>query len=105
MTKGAKLLKAARNRPDNLWFDELCQLAEPYALVIWYSEEDEAYLVEVPELPGCMADGETVEEAIQAAQTAMQMWIGAAHKLGRLVPKPARSREAILHLQPATAVS
>jgi predicted RNase H-like HicB family nuclease len=42
-----------------------------YALVMWYSSDDEAYLVEVPELPGCMADGTTPEEAVQAAQTAM----------------------------------
>jgi len=73
-------------------------MAYQYALVIWYSEEDEAYLVEVPELPGCMADGKTIEEATQAAQTAIQMWIEAARKLGRPVPKPARSREAVLHL-------
>jgi len=73
-----------------------------YALVIWYSEEDEAYLVEVPELPGCMADGETIEEAIQAAQTAISMWIETARKLGRPVPEPARSREAVLRLQPLT---
>ena len=73
-----------------------------YALMIWYSEEDKAYLVEVPELPGCMADGETIEEAIQAAQTAIRMWIEAACKLGRSVPEPARSREAVLRLQPAT---
>ena len=80
-------------------------MAYQYALVIWYSEEDEAYLVEVPELPGCMADGETVEEAIQAAQTAIQMWIGAAHKLGRPVPKPVRSREVVLCLYPAAATA
>lgn len=75
-----------------------------YALVIWYSEEDGAYLVEVPELPGCMADGKTVEEATRAAQTAIRMWVGAARKLGRSVPKPARSREAVRRLQPAMAI-
>lgn len=75
-------------------------MAYQYALVIWYSEEDEAYLVEVPELPGCMADGETIEEAIQAAQSAIQLWIEAARKLGRPVPQPARSREAILLSRP-----
>jgi len=73
-----------------------------YTLMIWYSEEDETYLVEVPELPGCMADGETIEEAIQAAQTAIRMWIEAARKLSRPVPEPARSREAVLRLQPLT---
>ena len=78
-------------------------MAYQYALVIWYSEEDGAYLVEVPELPGCMADGETIEEAIQAVQTAIKMWIEAARKLGWPMPKPARSREAVLHLHPAAA--
>jgi predicted RNase H-like HicB family nuclease len=74
--------------------------AYQYAMVIWYSEEDKAYLVEVPELPGCMADGETIEEAAQAAQEAIQMWIETARKLGRPVPKPAHTREAALRLQP-----
>ncbi len=78
-------------------------MAYQYALVIWYSEEDEAYLVEVPELPGCMADGETIEDAIQAAQTSIQMWIEAARKLKRPVPQPARTREAVTSLFP-TAV-
>lgn len=78
-------------------------MAYQYALVIWYGEEDEAYLVEVPDLPGCMADGETIEEATQAAQTAIQMWIEAARKLGRPVPKLARTREVVMGLIPATA--
>jgi len=79
--------------------------AYQYALMIWYSEEDEAYLVEVPELPGCMADGETMEQAIQAAQVAISMWIEAAHKLGRPVPEPARSREVVWNLQLASAAA
>ena len=81
-------------------------MAYQYALVIWYSEEDEAYLVDVPELPGCMADGETIEEAIHAAQAAIQMWVEAARKLGRPVPRSARSRGEVQYLlefgQPAT---
>ncbi len=67
-----------------------------YALVIWYSKEDEAYLVEVPELPGCMADGKTPEEAAQAAQTAIRLWIEAAKKMGRPIPQPALARETAL---------
>lgn len=65
-------------------------MAYRYALVTWYSEEDGMYLVRVPELPGCMADGETIEEATQAAQVAIQMWIETARKLGRQVPQPIR---------------
>ncbi len=71
-------------------------MAYQYAMFIWYSEEDGAYLVEVPELPGCMADGETIEEAVQAAQTAIRMWIEASGKLGRPVPLPAHRREVVL---------
>jgi len=67
-----------------------------YALVIWYSKQDEAYLVEVPELSGCMADGKTPEEAAQAAQTAIRLWIEGAHKMGHSIPQPARRREIAL---------
>jgi predicted RNase H-like HicB family nuclease len=67
-----------------------------YALVIWYSKQDEAYLLQVPELPGCMADGATPEEAAQAAQTAIRLWIEGARKMGRPVPQPAQVRDAAL---------
>ena len=59
-----------------------------YELIIYWSDEDEAYLVEVPELPGCMADGETYAEALTNAETVMRMWIETAQELGRDVPKP-----------------
>ena len=75
-----------------------------YALVIWYSKQDEAYLVEVPELPGCMADGETPEEAVQAAQTAIRLWIEGARKVGRPVPRPARVRDSALRPLLATMI-
>ena len=53
------------------------------------SEEDGGgYLVRVPELPGCMADGETMEEAIQDATGAIAEWIAAAEAMGRVVPAP-----------------
>ena len=74
-----------------------------YAMVMWYSPDDEAYLVEVPELPGCMADGATPEEAAQAAQTAIRLWIEGARQMGRAVPRPARTRAAALKLLVATA--
>jgi predicted RNase H-like HicB family nuclease len=67
-----------------------------YAMLIWYSKQDEAYLAEVPELPGCMADGKTPEEAAQAAQTAIRLWIEGARKLGRAIPSPAQARDAAL---------
>ena len=59
-----------------------------YELIIYWSDEDETYLVEVPELPGCMADGETYAEALTSAETVMRMWIETAQELGRDVPKP-----------------
>ncbi|ODN40948.1 type II toxin-antitoxin system HicB family antitoxin [Piscirickettsia litoralis] len=53
------------------------------------SEEDGGgYLVEFPDLPGCMADGETIEDAIADAKDACEAWIEAAHEFGREIPKP-----------------
>ena len=59
-----------------------------YQMVIYWSEEDHAYLVEVPELPGCMADGKTRQEALANAETIIQEWVETAHELGRSVPSP-----------------
>jgi predicted RNase H-like HicB family nuclease len=57
-------------------------------MVIWWSDEDEAFLVEVPELAGCMADGATYEEAVANAQVVIEEWITAASELGREIPQP-----------------
>ena len=59
-----------------------------YELVIWWSDEDSAFLVEVPELPGCMADGATYEEAIANVQEIVAQWIETAREEGREIPKP-----------------
>jgi predicted RNase H-like HicB family nuclease len=59
-----------------------------YELIIFWSEEDERYVVEVPELPGCMADGLTYEKAIQKAQKIISEWIETAESLGREIPQP-----------------
>ncbi len=59
-----------------------------YELIIYWSEEDSSFVVEVPELPGCVADGETYIEALQNAQTVMQEWIETAQELGRPIPQP-----------------
>jgi len=59
-----------------------------YQMVIYWSDEDRAYLVEVPELPGCMADGKTRQEALANAETVIQEWLETAHDLGRAVPTP-----------------
>ena len=58
-----------------------------YEMIIYWSAEDQAFLVEVPELPGCMADGQTYAEAVQNAQAVIQEWIETARGLGRRVPR------------------
>ena len=59
-----------------------------YELIIYWSEEDGAFVVEVPELRGCMADGETYEAAVANAKKVIEEWIETAHSLGRPVPEP-----------------
>jgi predicted RNase H-like HicB family nuclease len=59
-----------------------------YELIIWWSKEDDAFLVEVPELPGCMADGSTYEEAVANVKVVIDEWIETAQELGREVPQP-----------------
>jgi predicted RNase H-like HicB family nuclease len=59
-----------------------------YELIIWWSQEDQAFLVEVPELAGCMADGATYEEAVANAQEVIREWIDTARELGRDIPEP-----------------
>lgn len=59
-----------------------------YELIIYWSVQDDSFIVEVPELAGCMADGETYEEAITNARLTIIDWIETAIKLGRDIPKP-----------------
>ena len=59
-----------------------------YELIVYWSNQDGVFVVEVPELPGCMADGETYEEAVKNAQVVIQEWIETAQELGRDVPTP-----------------
>ncbi len=59
-----------------------------YELIIYWSEEDSAFIVEVPELPGCMADGQTYQEAVANVEIVIQEWIETAKELGCSVPKP-----------------
>jgi len=59
-----------------------------YELIIFWSEEDGRYVVEVPELPGCMADGETYEAAITNAQIIISEWIDTAQRIDREIPRP-----------------
>nr|VFK24361.1 MAG: Predicted nuclease of the RNAse H fold, HicB family [Candidatus Kentron sp. MB]VFK34314.1 MAG: Predicted nuclease of the RNAse H fold, HicB family [Candidatus Kentron sp. MB]VFK76651.1 MAG: Predicted nuclease of the RNAse H fold, HicB family [Candidatus Kentron sp. MB] len=59
-----------------------------YEIIIFWSEEDLAFVAEAPELPGCMADGKTYQEALSNAEQIIQEWIETARELGRMVPKP-----------------
>ena len=59
-----------------------------YGLVIYWSIADNTFLVEVPELPGCMADGATYEEAVANAQVVISGWLETATPLGRPIPEP-----------------
>lgn len=59
-----------------------------YEIIIFWSDDDKAFVAEVPELPGCMADGQTYQEALSSAEQIIKEWIETAQELGRPVPKP-----------------
>ncbi len=59
-----------------------------YELIIYWSEEDQVFIVEVPGLPGCMADGKTYQEALANAKVIIKEWIETAQELGRPIPEP-----------------
>ncbi len=59
-----------------------------YELIVYWSPEDQSYIVEVPELPGCMADGATYQEAVANAEVVIGEWIQTARELGRPIPEP-----------------
>ncbi len=59
-----------------------------YERIIYWSENDEKFIVEVPELPGCMADGETAEQALQNAEIIIAEWLETARETGREIPQP-----------------
>ncbi|MEA5618799.1 type II toxin-antitoxin system HicB family antitoxin [Cronbergia sp. UHCC 0137] len=59
-----------------------------YEINLYWSEEDQSFIAEVPDLPGCVADGETYQEALQNIEIIMQEWIETAQELGRKIPEP-----------------
>ena len=59
-----------------------------YGVVLQWSDEDEAFIAEVPELPGCAADGETYQEALSNVAVIIEHWIETAQSLGRSIPEP-----------------
>jgi predicted RNase H-like HicB family nuclease len=59
-----------------------------YEMIIYWSDEDNAFIAEVPELPGCAADGRTYKDAVANAEIIIKEWIETAQELGRPVPQP-----------------
>ena len=59
-----------------------------YEVILYWSELDQAFIAEVPELPGCAADGDTYQEALHNLELVMREWIETAKDLGRPVPQP-----------------
>lgn len=59
-----------------------------YEIILYWSNEDQAFVAEVPELPGCMAHGDTQEAALANANEAIALWIGTAREFGDRVPEP-----------------
>ena len=59
-----------------------------YEIIIYWNDNDNCYLAEVPELPGCMADGETYDKCLSNLEVIIDEWIETAKELGREIPKP-----------------
>ena len=59
-----------------------------YEIIIFWSNEEEVYIADIPELPGCMADGRSYQEALANAEIIINEWIEVAIELGREIPKP-----------------
>lgn len=59
-----------------------------YEVIIYWSNEDHAFIAEIPELPGCAADGATYQEALVNVETIVREWMETARELGRPIPKP-----------------
>ena len=59
-----------------------------YEVIIFWSQEDQAFIAEVPELPGCAADGRTYQEALANVEVIIREWIETAKELGRAIPAP-----------------
>ena len=59
-----------------------------YEIILYWSDEDQAFIAEVPELPGCAADGTNLQEALANAEVVISEWLETARDLGRPIPEP-----------------
>ena len=65
-----------------------CHMTCKYEIIMWWSADDDAFIAEVPELPGCNAHGPTYEDAIREVQVVMDAWIEIANEQGESIPEP-----------------
>jgi len=65
---------------------------DKYEIIIYWSDEDQAFVADVPELPGCMAHGNTREEALKNINEAIKLWLDTAKEFGDPIPEPAGHR-------------
>ena len=65
---------------------------QKYEIILYWSAEDQVFVAEVPELPGCIAHGDTQEAALSNAKEAIQLWIDTANEFGEPVPQPKERR-------------
>ena len=63
-------------------------MGSKYEIIIFWSDEDDSFIAEVPELPGCMADGQTYQDALSNAEQIIHEWVETATELGRPIPAP-----------------
>ena len=63
-------------------------MSHRYEIILYWSDEDDVFIAEVPELPGCMAHGDSSEDALANCHDAIDLWIDTARELGRPVPAP-----------------
>ncbi len=63
-------------------------MATKYEIILYWSEEDESYIAEVPELLGCISDGSTYQDTLKNVEIVIQEWIETAEELGREIPEP-----------------
>ena len=66
-----------------------------YEIIMYWSDEDQAFIAEVPELPGCIAHGKSRESALSNAEAAIALWIKTAKEFGDPIPKPKGRRLAL----------
>ena len=59
-----------------------------YEIIMYWSQDDQAFIAEVPELPGCAADGSTYQQALANVEVVIQEWLETAKELGRSIPEP-----------------